>query len=107
MALPVDYEKPYGKFEYKGHQDRTSYYKKYDKFHNSPLNHETNATFINPKSAMDLFLPDAYHENVIVKNNEIYRMIELSLPTHIQSQIYPEDIIVKRSPEDKYASMRV
>ena len=107
MALPVDYEKPYGKFEYKGHQDRTSYYNKLDKAQNSPLNRETNATYVSPQCAMNIFLPDAYHENVSVKNNEIYRMIELSLPTHIQSQIYPEDIIVKRSPEDKYASMRV
>ena len=107
MALKEDYEKPYAKHQFDGYQDRTSLYNKMNKEARNPLNHSSTLSWTNPRCAKNLYLPEAYQKNIVVSNNEIYRLVEASKPTHIQSMVYPEPVLFKRDPSNKYSSIRV
>jgi len=104
MALKDDYEKPYEKHKWQNYLDTTSIDNKINKARRSPLYPETTISYVSPKCAMDVNRPNAYQKNIFVDNNEVYRLIEQSKPTHIQSAIYPEPVIFQRDPLDKYLS---
>jgi len=99
--------KPYQRHKWEEPLNTTKIASQEDKYLRKPYNGVATISVVVPNCARDVLIRDAYQKNIQSRNNEVQRMVDASLPSYIQPQVYPTDVDFKRDPQDRYVSFGI